>query len=150
MKTINKKINVKKEPCGLCSKKNETCDKTECCGNWVCGDESEYVLFSHSRKICCRNHRRFTLCAYHNTEEHKGDWKDCKKCLNDFRHELEMYVWYGTNKYNFEKLPNPPKFEPTHCSGCKKVICLPDGGYGTFCGKYACDECTSKGFELRK
>lgn len=31
--------------CGLCgSTKNLT--KTECCGNWICDDEDEYVLFS--------------------------------------------------------------------------------------------------------
>jgi hypothetical protein len=27
-----------------------------------------------------------------------------------------VYLWYGTNEYNFEKLPNPPAYEPTKCS----------------------------------
>ncbi|MBU3968929.1 hypothetical protein KJ991_01805 [Patescibacteria group bacterium] len=61
-----------------------------------------------------------------------------------------MYIWYGTNEYNFEKLPNPPKFEPTYCAGCKKIISLPNVGYGTFNGKYTCDKCINKGFNLRK
>ena len=43
-------------------------EKTECCGNWVCGDEGDYVMFSYSRDICSRNHRRFTLCGSHHTE----------------------------------------------------------------------------------
>ena len=149
IKKQDKKISAK-QPCGLCGKKNKTCDKIECCGNWVCGDESDYVLFSHSRDICVRNHRRFTLCGYHHMEGHEGGWKDCKKCLNDFKHELEMYVWYGTNEYNFEKLLNPPKFEPTYCAGCKKIISLSNGGYGTFGGKYVCDKCINKGFDLKK
>ncbi len=126
-------------PCGLCGKSKKLRNKTECCGNWLCGDESEYVMFSYSRDICSRNHRRFTLCGSHHVEEHKGGWKTCKKCRDDF--EPEMYVWYGMNEYNFEKLPNPPAFEPTHCSKCGERIVLPDGGYSTLCGVYRCDNC---------
>ena len=126
-------------PCGLCGKSKKPRYKTECCGNWVCGDESEYVMFSYSRNICSRNHRRFTLCGSHHAEEHEGDWKTCKKFCDDF--ETEMYVWYGMNEYNFEKLPNPPAFKPTYCSKCKKRIVLPDGGYSSLCGVYRCDSC---------
>jgi hypothetical protein len=28
-----------------------------------------------------------------------------------------MYVWYGTNVYNFERLPHPPAYQPTRCGG---------------------------------
>ena len=136
-KTIKEKIAT--PPCGLCGKSKKPRDKTECCGSWVCGDESDYVMFSYSRDICSRNHRRFTLCASHHTEEHKGDWKTCKKCRDGF--EPEMYVWYGTNEYNFERLPNPPAFEPTYCAKCKEKISLSDGGYSNLCGVYHCDNC---------
>lgn len=54
-----------------------------------------------------------------------------------------MYVYYGTNEYNFAKLENPPAFEPTNCSDCSKVIRLGLGGYSTFAGKYRCDKCSS-------
>ena len=128
-------------PCGLCGKTKKPREKTECCGIWVWGNESDYVMFWYSRDICSRNHRRFTLCGFHHTEEHKGDWKSCKKCREDFGHELEMYVWYGTNEYNFEKLSDPPAFEPTYCSKCGERIVLPDGGYSSLCGVYRCDDC---------
>jgi len=98
-------------------------------------------MISYSRKICSRNHRRFTLCGHHHTEQHKGDWKTCKKCREDFEHELEMYVWYGMNEYNFEKLPNLPAFKPTYCSKCGERIVLPDGGFSVLCGVYRCDNC---------
>ncbi len=112
--------------CGLCGRtKNLT--KTECCGNWICDDEHKYVMFSYARNSCSRNHRRYTLCSYHYTEGHPGNWKDCAKCREGF--ETEMYVWYGTNEYNFEKLPNPPEYEPTHCADCGKVIRLGEEGY---------------------
>ena len=52
-----------------------------------------------------------------------------------------MYIWYGTNEYNFEKLKNPPEFKPTHCSKCGKIIILSDGGYSNLCGVYRCDNC---------
>lgn len=147
MEKVSKKITT--PPCGLCGKSKKPRYKTECCGNWICGDESEYVMFSYSRDICSRNHRRFTLCGFHHTEKHKGDWKTCKKCREDFKHELEMYVWYGTNEYNFEKLENPPKFTRTHCAGCDKIIRLPDGGYSSLKGIYVCDECMADGFDIR-
>jgi len=112
--------------CGLCGKtKNLT--KTECCGTWICDDEHKYVMFSYARNSCIRNHRRYTLCGYHHTEGHPGDWTDCPKCRESF--ETEMYVWYGTNEYNFKKLPNPPAYEPTHCADCGRVIRL--GRMGT-------------------
>lgn len=139
--SITIKTTTKRPPCGLCGRMKKPRYKTECCGNWVCGNEKEYIMFSYSRDICSRNHRRFTLCGYHQTEDHKNDWKTCGKCLEDFEHELEMYVWYSMNEYNFEKLPNPPTFKPTHCSKCRKRIILPDGGYSVLCGVYRCDNC---------
>ena len=39
-----------------------------------------------------------------------------------------MYVDYGTNEYNFVKLKNPPKFNPTRCAKCKAVISLAADG----------------------
>jgi len=127
-----------KPRCGLCGKtKNLT--KTDCCGNWICDDENQYVIFSYARNSCFRNHGHFTLCAYHYNEGHKGDWKDCKKCRNSF--ETEIYVWYGTNEYNFEKLPNPPSYEPTKCSKCGVVISLANDGYTRHKDGYWCEEC---------
>ena len=135
----NKPISKGNEPrCGLCGKtKNLT--KTECCGNWICDDEYKYVMFSYARNSCHRNHSRYTLCASHHNEGHKGDWKDCKKCRRSF--ETEMYVWYGTNEYNFEKLPNPPSYEPTKCSKCGVVISLGEDGYTRHRDGYWCEEC---------
>lgn len=147
MKSKSKPVNP---PCGLCGKSKKPRYRTECCGNWICGDESDYVLFSYSRNICSRNHRRYTLCGFHHTEGHTGDWKTCKKCYAGFEHELEMYVWYGTNEYNFEKLENPPKFRPTFCAGCKKVISLPHDGYTSLRNIYACRACIDDGFDIRQ
>jgi hypothetical protein len=112
--------------CGLCgATRNLT--RTECCGNWICDDADEYVLFSFARNSCYRNHDRYTLCAYHFNEQHAGDWQTCRKCRDTL--EPEMYVWYGTNEYNFEKLATPPAYEPTHCASCGQVIRLAEDGY---------------------
>lgn len=125
--------------CGLCGKtKNLT--RTECCGNWICDDEDNYVLFSYARNSCHRNHSRYTLCSFHHNEGHAGDWKTCKKCQSEF--ETEMYVWYGTNEYNFETLENPPAYKPTKCSSCGKVIRLGTDGYSIVGKKYQCMDCS--------
>lgn len=135
-----------KPRCGLCGKtKNLT--QTECCGNWICDDEEQYKMFSYARNSCSRNHSRYTLCASHFNERHEGDWKDCEKCRKSF--ETEMYVWYGTNEYNFEKLPNPPSFEPTKCATCGVVIKLGTDGHSQLKGEYWCEECTDKQLEKR-
>jgi hypothetical protein len=126
--------------CGLCGKKKNL-TKTDCCGQWICDDEDTYVLFSYARNSCSRNHRRFTLCAHHYAEGHTGDWQTCSACKNDFG--TEMYVYYGTNEYNFEKLKNPPKFKPTRCAKCKKIIRLGEDGYSMQGGNYYCMECSS-------
>lgn len=130
--------------CGLCGKVGKL-TKTSCCDQWICDDAGQYVLFSYARNSCYRNHDRYSLCSYHYNEGHKGDWKECQECREDF--ETEMYVWYGTNEYNFEKLANPPKHEPTKCAKCKKIIKLSEDEHSlTAEGQYLCGECTS--FEL--
>jgi hypothetical protein len=127
-----------KPRCGLCGKKTNLI-QTDCCGNWICNDEHKYVMFSYARNSCSRNHRNFTLCGYHHTEGHKGNWKDCAKCRKSFM--TEMYVWYGTNEYNFEKLENPPSYKPTKCSRCGIIIKLGTDGYSVFGDQYWCEEC---------
>jgi hypothetical protein len=60
-----------------------------------------------------------------------------------------MYVWYGTNEYNFEKLENPPDYEPTRCAGCGRVIKLADGGYSQNAKGYFCHRCSAAEFSDR-
>jgi recombinational DNA repair protein (RecF pathway) len=60
-----------------------------------------------------------------------------------------MYVWYGTNEYNFEKLENPPSFEPTHCARCGKRINLGEDGYSIYGDRYTCEECMEIGKKER-
>lgn len=127
-----------KQRCGLCGKTRDL-TKTDCCGGWICDDEHKYVIFSYARNSCHRNHSRYTLCGYHHNEGHEGDWKDCDECRRSF--ETEIYVWYGTNEYNFEKLLSPPPFEPTHCSKCGVVINLGTDGYTRSEDEYWCEVC---------
>ncbi len=126
--------------CGLCGKAGKL-TKTECCDQWICDDEDKYVLFSYARNSCHRNHSHFTLCSYHHNEDHPGHWKDCPLCRESF--ETEMYVYYGTNEYNFETLENPPEYEPTRCSKCGSVISLSEDGYVISPSEgYLCEECS--------
>jgi len=145
-KTASKRKSTKapKRRCGLCGKTKKLI-RADCCGNWICDDEDKYVLFSYAQNSCHRNHRRYTLCGFHHVEEHEGDWKDCDECRTEF--ETEMYVWYGTNEFNFEELPNPPSFEPTHCAGCGAVIRLGTEGYMYGAGGYRCEACAAKEME---
>ncbi len=52
-----------------------------------------------------------------------------------------MYVYYGTNEYNFIKLENPPKFKPTRCVNCNRVIDLGNDGYMQSREGYYCEKC---------
>ena len=129
--------------CGLCGKTTNL-TKTECCGQWICDDEDQYVAFSFARNSCHRNHSRHTLCAYHYNEGHPGQWQECPQCRESF--ETEMYVYFGTNEYNFEKLANPPAFKPTRCARCHKVIHLSEDGYSIKGEEYLCADCSNRGF----
>lgn len=125
--------------CGLCGKPGKL-TRTVCCNNWICDDEDKYVMFSYARNSCHRNHDRYTLCSFHFNEGHAGDWQSCEECRKSF--EIEMYVWYGTNKYNFTKLENPPKYEPTKCAECGSVIRLGEDGYSMQGNDYLCWNCS--------
>lgn len=129
-----------KPKCGLCGKSKKL-TKTECCNNWICNDNDQYVLFSYARNSCWRNHDRYTVCGFHSHEEHKGKWLDCKKCLNSF--DTEDYVDMATNEYNFEKLKNPPSFGPTLCAECGRVIVRAEEGFTMVPKKgYVCEDCS--------
>lgn len=130
---------AERRQCGLCGKTRKLI-QTECCGQWICDDEDTYVLFSYARNSCSRNHRRYTLCGFHATEEHPGRWTECKRCRNEIA-ETEMCVWYGTNEYNFEMLQNPPHYEPTRCAKCRKVIVLSQEAHTTSGKGYLCSAC---------
>ncbi len=125
--------------CGLCGK-TVNLTKTECCDQWICDDADQYVMFSYARNSCYRNHDRYTLCSYHYNEEHAGDWATCPECREDF--ENEIYVYYGTNEYNFRKLKDPPTFEPTRCARCNEIIVLSAGGYSMTGEDYFCASCS--------
>jgi hypothetical protein len=60
-----------------------------------------------------------------------------------------MYVWFGTNEYNFERLANPPEYEPTRCTGCQKLIRLAEEGYMLKGSEYLCEACASMKSGLR-
>ena len=133
-----------KRRCSLCGSTTKPLTRTPCCGNWICDDEGVYVLFSYARNSCHRNHSRYTLCSHHYNEHHTGRWQDCAECRKGFS-EIEMYVWYGTNEFNFDKLENPPSFEPTHCADCGRVIDLGNDGYTIYPNKdYRCERCAAK------
>ncbi len=137
----NKKPETERPRCGLCGKKKKL-TKTECCGNWICDDEASYVPFSYTRNSCHRNHNHYTLCGYHHNEDHPGHWKDCPECRQAF--EAEMYVYYGTNEYNFEKLDNPPAYEPTRCAICGRIIKLSASTFTQSGDEYWCEACSQK------
>jgi len=134
--------------CGLCGK-TENLTRTECCNNWVCDDEDSYVMFSYSRVSCSRNHRRQTLCASHDAEDHDGDWRECVECREGF--EPELVAYYGTNEYNFVTLPSPPAFEPKRCTDCNAALDLGLGGYSISPGGvYRCASCANENWEREK
>ncbi|MDH3602064.1 MAG: hypothetical protein OEU26_20825, partial [Candidatus Tectomicrobia bacterium] len=90
--------------CGLYGK----CDgltQTECGQQWICDDAQTDVLFSYARNSCYHNHGRFTLCGVHYNERHRGEWKTCTRCRDAFA--TEIYVYFGTNETNVERLENP-------------------------------------------
>ncbi len=138
-KRFSKKSTNLKPKCGLCGKSGKL-TKTECCDQWICDDEAQYVIFSYARNSCHRNHRRLTLCAYHFTEGHPGNWQECQNCRDSF--DTETYADYGTNEYNFVRLKNPPSYEPKKCIGCGEIIILNQGGYSCKGNDYWCQTCT--------
>ena len=142
---------LKKDPdyrCFLCGKRSKLI-QTDCCGKWICNDEHKYIAFSYARNSCHRNHARLTLCAFHHDNNHEGDWKTCEKCNESFKDQMEMYVWYGTNEYNWETLPNPPSYEPTLCAKCGRVIRLAEEGYRIDKDGYTCENCSDDPFAYR-
>jgi hypothetical protein len=131
--------------CGLCGKTGKL-TRTPCCGNWICDDADQYVPFSYERNSCFTNHSKYTICAFHHHGGHAGRWQDCAQCRENG--PLEMYVHSATNEYNFEKLENPPAFEPTHCRRCGVRVRLAHDGYtmsgeGVLC--LACGEARQPG-----
>ena len=64
----------------------------------------------------------------------------------NYEYELEGYRLPNGGAYLpdffFEKLENPPSYEPTKCSTCGAVIVLSEGGYSMRGTEYSCESCT--------
>jgi hypothetical protein len=126
--------------CGLCNKKKNL-TQTFCCNNTICDDHEEYALFSFATNSCEINHLKYTVCGSHYSAGHTGAWQDCKKCLKNWA--TELYVYYGTNEFNFEKLKNPPAYKPTRCHTCSKIIKLGAEGCVITHEGYICESCSA-------
>ncbi|MEL6137131.1 MAG: hypothetical protein AAFR42_06955 [Cyanobacteria bacterium J06628_6] len=101
-------------------------------------------MFSYAYNSCIRNHRRYMLCGIHHANEHEGDWQDCSECRDLY--ETELYVYFGTNEYNFEKLKNPPAYKPTRCVECNRIIRLAYEGHTMGQEGYTCEKCSNRKF----
>lgn len=134
--TNNDTISIRK--CGLCGKSSKIM-KLKCCKNWICYDYDNLASNSFSSNSCIRNHNRFTLCAYHFLQKHEGLWYECDECKNNM--ETELYVWYGTNEFNFEKLQKIPDFKPKYCKNCYRIIKLGKEPYSVSKNDYVCFHC---------
>jgi hypothetical protein len=55
-----------------------------------------------------------------------------------------MYVWYGTNEHNFEKLKNPPAYRPTRCAICGRTVRLGTDNYTRSGDDYWCESCAER------
>ena len=131
--------NFRISKCALCGKAGVLI-KTPCCNQWVCIDANPYIVPRSLRgKDCYKKHGQYTLCSFHHGEKHSGKWQDCPKCRRSF--ETEMYAYFGTNKYNFEKLANPPDYEPARCSKCNAIIILSQDEYSEKGDKKFCARC---------
>ncbi|ESZ97827.1 hypothetical protein SBOR_1836 [Sclerotinia borealis F-4128] len=110
--------------CGLCGK-TDNLTRTECCDRAICNDDGDYQAFSYSNISCNRNHRRYTLCAFHHNEEHVGKyWKKCEKCVGGVTFNQDTMITQGTSSYNFkeDEWKDAPELKPTKCGNCQKVV----------------------------
>lgn len=76
-------------------------------------------MFSYSRDFCMRSHGRYTLCGFHHGNCRDGetaDWRTCAGCRGNF--ELQDYLWYGLNPYNFYPLLSTDVPRHGLCSKC--------------------------------
>ena len=71
-------------------------------------------MLSNKLNSCSRNHERYTVCGYHYSNGHKGNWKTCGTCKNS--QSKPLYDYMVSNQFNFEKL-NVKKEEIT-CDSC--------------------------------
>eukprot|EP00985_Skeletonema_marinoi_P002868 scaffold1176_cov182-Skeletonema_marinoi.AAC.6 len=98
-----------REKCGLCGKTDGPFTVTDCCGVTICDTEGQYQMNSYEREgQCARNHRSQSICGFHNSEGHDGEWKTCKAC-EEFFHPYDYAVKAtsqavgGTaRRYNFD------------------------------------------------
>jgi hypothetical protein len=123
--------------CGICGKA-ENIIQTPCCKNDICTDE-HIPYYLNEPDNCSQRHNRNTICGHHYNYKHEGQWQNCEKCKNSLM--TEIYVWYGTNKFNFVKLDKLPKYELTVCCRCKSRIKLGEEGFLNYRNRYYCSSC---------
>lgn len=119
--------------CGLCGNTTKKLKLTECCGNFICDDVTDYKLFDFFSS-CNRNHDRYSLCAQHFVNDHKGIWQDCDECKKS---PLNI-----VKKFNFLNQKTSQAFTCVNCSFSthSRKAFLPKTKVGFLCQKKACRE----------
>ncbi|KZV75639.1 hypothetical protein PENSPDRAFT_624002 [Peniophora sp. CONT] len=126
--------------CGLCGAQDRPLRKTRCCRQVLCYDPD---AFCAEKGTCMYNHDRYTLCDGHYERACGGDWRTCTKCKEYMGHDLESYVYYGTNSFNFPglTLADPPRFRPKKCNECRRKIVKYTEGWSSLGDTVTCAWC---------
>jgi hypothetical protein len=119
--------------CGLCGSMTKKLKLSECCGNYICDDVTQYKLFDFFSS-CNRNHDRYSLCAQHFVNDHKGKWQECDECKTSPLNNVD--------KFNFAQKNNPQTYTCINCefSAESAKAFLPNNKNGFYCQKKACRE----------
>ncbi|CAG9461829.1 unnamed protein product [Pedinophyceae sp. YPF-701] len=134
--------------CTMCGSTRKL-KRLECCGEWICDAQDDYVMFSYSRDFCDRNHERYTRCASHANDKHRGDWRTCKECASLGEDDLGRN-WHATCGYNFvppleKDCPKGEMLTET-CVECKRRL-FPglekySRSFMPVANPYTCQECS--------
>lgn len=76
---------IKGKHCFLCGDTTSPLVKTECCHQWVCCDTSFVSI--RGGGYCEFEHKNYSICYFHYSNNHEGKWQDCKECQEFFDKE---------------------------------------------------------------
>ncbi|MBI4864626.1 MAG: hypothetical protein HY815_30880 [Candidatus Riflebacteria bacterium] len=112
---------------------------TACCDLPICDDWAEFVPYSDPVDCCSRSHDRYTLCGYHHSVGHDGDWVSCRECWDAFPSDL--YACFAENRFNLPSEVPLVVGQLSRCDACGREVSLLAESFWAVSGELICSRC---------
>ena len=100
------RMKAKKVPgqhCRFCGDPSVPLIKTKCCNEFICCDKK--TVSFRGGGFCQFEHEHNSMCYFHYSEKHSGEWETCQECQTFWKETQGQYIQGEMPKKKLHETP---------------------------------------------